>query len=60
MSDISKYKKLLSGSTTMPYGTSGGPSLLTGGHLRPSGHSHGAGCGCGSHQGDAHEDDDEQ
>jgi hypothetical protein len=45
MSRNSEIKKLLSSSTTMPYGTGGGTSFLTGSHLRPS-QAHGAGCSC--------------
>jgi hypothetical protein len=45
MSRNSDIKKLLSSSTTMPYGTGGGASFLTGSHLRPS-HTHDAGCSC--------------
>ena len=60
MSDINRYKKLLSNSTTMPYGTAqgGSASFLTGANIRPSS-SHGSSCSCCGPAGDEMEDDDE-
>jgi len=56
MSRNSEIKKLLSNSTTMPYGTGGKASFLTGSHLRPS-HTHGTGCSCCGPADDSEEDE---
>lgn len=56
MADMSRIKKLLSGSTTLPLGTGGAQnSTLLNMHTDRGGHVHGAGCGCNH----AHDDDDE-
>ena len=59
MADMSRIKKLLGSSTTMPLGTGtgGAPnSTLTNMHTDRGGHVHGHGCGCNH----SHDDEDEE
>lgn len=59
MADISRFKKMLSGSTTMPYGTAGAQnSTLLNMHTDRGGHVHGHGCGCNHSHDDEEESED--